>query len=78
MRCEADAITSRRMFRDNELGGVCCGSLVLVEFLAFEADPVALGLSVSAERGGHHGHAAARADRRAVFLIHPVSVPAGC
>ena len=52
-----------------------CGSLVLVELLAFEADPVALALGVSAERGGHHGHAAARADRRAVIVFHAVSIP---
>lgn len=52
-----------------------CGSLVLVQLLAFEADPVALVVLVGAERGGHHGHAAAWADRRTVVVIHAVSIP---
>ena len=51
------------------------GSLVLVQLLAFEADPVALVLVVGAERGGHQGHAAAWADRRTVVVIHAVSIP---
>ena len=51
------------------------GSLVLVELLAFEADPVALVVVVGAERGGHLGHAAAWADRRTVVVIHAVSIP---
>src|ERR1700751_4998473 len=44
--------------------------LVLVELLAFEADPFALMVVVGAERGGHHRHAAARADRWAAVVIH--------
>ena len=52
------------------------GSLVLVQLLAFEADPVAFVLVAGAERGGHHGHAAAWADRRTVVVIHAVSIPA--
>jgi len=50
-----------------------CGSL-LVQFLAFDADPVALVVTIGAERGGHHGHAAAWTDRRAVVVIHAVSI----
>jgi hypothetical protein len=50
-------------------------SLALVQLLAFKADPVALVPVVSTERGGHHGHAAARADRRALVVIHVVSIP---
>jgi hypothetical protein len=30
---------------------------------------------LSAERGGHHGHPAARTDRRAVVVIHSLSIP---
>jgi hypothetical protein len=51
------------------------GSLVLVQLLAFEADPVALVVLVGAERGGHHGHAAPWTDRRAVIVFHAVSIP---
>jgi hypothetical protein len=51
------------------------GSLVLVQLLALEADPVALLLAVGAERGGHQGHAAAWADRRTVVVIHAMSIP---
>src|SRR5205814_5424498 len=50
------------------------GSLVLVKLLTFEADPIALVLVASAERGGHHGHTAAWADRRAVVPIHAPSL----
>ena len=52
------------------------GSLVLVQLLAFEADPVAFALVVGAERGPHQGHAAAWADRRTVVVIQAVSIPA--
>ena len=52
------------------------GSLLLVKLLTFEADPVALVLVVRAERGGHHGHGAAWADRRAVVRIHVESIRA--
>jgi hypothetical protein len=52
-----------------------CGSLVVVQLLAFDADPVALVVVLGAERGGHHGHAAAWADRRTVVVMHAVSIP---
>jgi hypothetical protein len=52
-----------------------CGSPGLVQFLAFEANPVALAVFVGAQGGGHHGHSAAWADRRTVVVIHAVSIP---
>src|SRR5438270_759671 len=41
-----------------------------VEFLAFEADPLALVVLAGAESGRHHGHAAGRTDRWAVVSLH--------
>ena len=41
----------------------------LVQLLAFEADPVAFVLLIGAERSGHHGHTAARTDRRTVVVV---------
>ncbi len=53
---------------------------LLVEFLAFEADPFAFMVFVSAESGWHHRYAAGRTDWRTVIRIteiaHSLDAPA--
>lgn len=49
-------------------------SHVLAPLLAFEADPFAFMLLISAERSRNHRHAAAHTDRRPVFLVHDASI----
>jgi hypothetical protein len=53
---------------------LAAGSCVLAQLLAFETDPFALMLVVGAQRSRNHRHAAARADRRPVFLVHGASI----
>jgi hypothetical protein len=49
-------------------------SLALAQFFALEADPLTVALTVSAQLDRDHRHPTARADRRALVLIHPASL----
>src|SRR5436190_3948777 len=74
-RSPAQRLASAASASCDSASGLAGGSPLLVEFLAFEADPFAVMDLTSAEGGRNHGHAAGETDRWPVIRIHLMSIP---